>query len=376
MIIPFNVPYLSGRETEYIIDAVRRKKLSGNGYYTQKCQAYLKDTYHFGKVLLTNSCTDALEMAALLASLKPGDEVIVPSFTFVSTANAFLLHGGKVIFADSRADEPNLDVTNLEALITPRTRAIVPVHYAGVAVDMGPLMELAQKHNLIIVEDAAQAIDSYYNGQPLGGIGHMAAFSFHETKNIISGEGGALTINQPDFDERAEIIWEKGTNRAAFFRGEVAKYNWVDLGASYLPSEVTAAFLFAQLEQMADIQQRRKAIWQRYHEALAPLEAAGHLRRPYIPGYATNNAHMYYIVCNNLEERSGLLAHLKAKGILATFHYLALHESPYYSDRHDGRALLHAQRFADTLLRLPLYYELGIPEQQMVIDEINAYFLR
>lgn len=376
MIIPFNVPYLSGRETEYIIDAVRRKKLSGNGYYTQKCQAYLKDTYHFGKVLLTNSCTDALEMAALLASLKPGDEVIVPSFTFVSTANAFLLHGGKVIFADSRADEPNLDVTNLEALITPRTRAIVPVHYAGVAVDMGPLMELAQKHNLIIVEDAAQAIDSYYNGQPLGGIGHMAAFSFHETKNIISGEGGALTINQPDFDERAEIIWEKGTNRAAFFRGEVAKYNWVDLGASYLPSEVTAAFLFAQLEQMADIQQRRKAIWQRYHEALAPLEAAGHLRRPYIPGYATNNAHMYYILCNNLEERSGLLAHLKAKGILATFHYLALHESPYYSDRHDGRALPHAQRFADTLLRLPLYYELGIPEQQMVIDEINAYFLR
>jgi dTDP-4-amino-4,6-dideoxygalactose transaminase len=372
--INFNVPFLTGKETQYIIDAVGRKKLSGNGHYSKLCQDFLNKRYGFGKSLLTNSCTDALEMCALLLKLQPGDEVIVPSYTFVSTASAFLLHGAKVVFADSNADEPNLDVHQVEALITPRTRAIVAVHYAGFAVDMDPLLALARKYNLVVVEDAAQAIEGFYKGKPLGSVGSMAAFSFHETKNIISGEGGLLSLNDPAYYERAEIIWEKGTNRAAFFRGEVAKYNWVDIGASYLPSEVTAAFLYAQLEQLETIQQRRVHLFNRYHQLLAPLEQAGHLRRTVVPAHATINGHMYYVLCNSLEDRSALIAHLKAKGIMAVFHYLALHESPFYADKHDGRSLPQASRFADLLLRLPMFYELTEAQQDFIAQEIAAFY--
>ncbi|MBX3102993.1 MAG: dTDP-4-amino-4,6-dideoxygalactose transaminase [Bacteroidetes bacterium] len=372
--INFNVPYLTGKETAYIIDAVGRKKLSGNGHYNKLCQQYLNQRYGFGKSLLTNSCTDALEMCALLLRLQPGDEVIVPSYTFVSTASAFILHGARVVFADSNAEEPNLDVSRVEALITPRTRAIVAVHYAGFAVDMDPLLALARKYNLVIIEDAAQAIESFYKGKALGSIGSMAAFSFHETKNIISGEGGLLSLNDAAFFERAEIIWEKGTNRAAFFRGEVAKYNWVDIGASYLPSEVTAAFLYAQLEQLEQIQARRVHLFNRYARLLEPLESAGYLKRAVIPAHATVNGHMFYVLCNSLAERTALIDHLKSKGIMAVFHYLALHESPYYHDKHDGRELPRASRFADILLRLPMFYELTEAQQDYIAGEIQRFF--
>ena len=356
--IPFNKPFLTGRETEYIRQAVEFGKLSGNGEFTQRCQNYFEQRYGFGRCLLTTSCTDALEMAALLCQLEPGDEVIVPSYTFVSTALAFVRVGAKVVFADSCTNNPNLDTEALEALVTPRTKVIVPVHYAGVACDMDAVMNVARCHNLMVVEDAAQAIDSYYKGRPLGSIGHLAAFSFHETKNIIAGEGGMLVINDPALVARAEIIWEKGTNRAEFFRGEANKYGWVDIGSSFLPSELTAAFLWAQIEQLGAIQARRQALWQHYSERLAPLAASGQFELPTIPDYATKNAHMFYLVCHSLDERSNLIARLKAAGVLAVFHYLCLHRSPYYASHHDGRPLPNCDRYEDCLVRLPMYYEL------------------
>ena len=364
--IDFNRPHLTGKEAHYMYEAVNKGKLSGNGDFTKKCQAFLEERYGFRKCLLTTSCTDALEMCALLCDLKPGDEVIIPSYTFVSSALAFVRVGAKVVFADSMTRNPNLDAEQIERLITPRTRVIVPVHYAGVACDMDRIMEIAARHNLLVVEDAAQAIDSYYKGRPLGSIGHLAAFSFHETKNIIAGEGGALCINDARFIRRAEILWEKGTNRAEFFRGEVNKYGWVDIGSSFLPSEVIAAFLWAQLESMDDIQLKRKALWARYHENLAPLAAEGRFSLPDIPEYATNNAHMFYLVCHSLEERTALIGRLKENGILAVFHYLSLHSSPYYQDKHDGRALPQCDRYADCLVRLPLYYDLELSQ----VDEI------
>ncbi|HWY37016.1 MAG TPA: dTDP-4-amino-4,6-dideoxygalactose transaminase, partial [Bacteroidia bacterium] len=348
--ITFNKPYFTGKETDYIFEAVQSMKISGDGMFTHKCHDFFEKKYGFKKVLLTTSCTDALEMAAILLDIKEGDEIITPSFTFVSTVNAFILRGAKIIFADSYADEPNIDVSKIESLITPRTKAIVPVHYAGAACEMDKIMELAQKHNLFVVEDAAQAIDSFYTGsdgvkKPLGSIGHMAAFSFHETKNIMAGEGGMLVINDDRFIKRAEIIREKGTNRSAFFRGEIDKYGWVDIGSSFLPSDIIAAFLFAQLESLDKIQAKRKDTWNSYHTGLQPLEKAGKLKLPEIPSYATNNAHMFYLVCKNLDERTKLIAHLKKNGIAAVFHYLSLHRSPFYHAKHDGRDLSNTDRY-------------------------------
>ncbi len=372
--IPFNKPYLSGKETQYIEEAVRSGKISGNGVFTRKCQEFFEQKYGFKKCLLTTSCTDALEMAAILCDIQPGDEVIIPSYTFVSTALAFVRQGAKIVFADSNTDEPNIDAAKIESLITSKTKVIVPVHYAGVACDMDAIMTLANKYNIFVVEDAAQAIDSYYKGKPLGGIGHLSAFSFHETKNIISGEGGLLAINDDRFIRRAEIIWEKGTNRSEFFRGEVNKYGWVDTGSSFLPSEIIAAFLWAQLENLDNIQNKRKTIWNTYYNQLKPLAEKGFLKLPFIPGYATNNAHMFYLVCNSLEERTKLIEHLKQNGVLAVFHYLSLHSSDFYQNKHDGRDLPNCDHFVDCLVRLPLFYELEIENIDMINTLINNFF--
>ena len=374
--IPFNKPYLTGKETHYIYKAVHSGKISGNGMFTQKCQKFFEEKYGFKKALLTTSCTDALEMCALLADIKEGDEVIIPSYTFVSTAVAFVRQGAKIVFADSYNNNPNIDADKIEELITPKTRAIVPVHYAGIACDMDKIMELADKYNLIVIEDAAQAIDSFYiskdgTRKALGSIGHLAAFSFHETKNIISGEGGMLTINDERFIYRAEIIWEKGTNRAEFFRGEVNKYGWVDTGSSFLPSEIISAFLWAQLENLEDIQQKRKNIWNQYYSGLKSREGIDFLL-PNIPEYATNNAHMFFLVCHNLEERTTLIKKLKDHGILAVFHYLSLHKSDFYLEKHDGRILPNTDRFTDCLVRLPLFYELPESEIENIIHMITS----
>lgn len=360
--IPFNKPYLTSKETFYIEEAVKSGKISGNGIFTKKCQHFFELNYGIKKALLTTSCTDALEMAAILINIKEGDEVIMPSYTFVSTANAFVLRGAKIIFADSQKDHPNLDETKLEALITSKTKAIVPVHYAGVACEMDTIMALAKKYNLFVIEDAAQAVDSFYTGKDgvkkaLGSIGHLAAFSFHETKNIISGEGGLLAINDEQFVERAEIIWEKGTNRSAFFRGEVDKYGWVDIGSSFLPSEIIAAFLWAQLENLEKIQSIRKSHWNNYESKLSDWASENQIELPKIPSYATNNAHMFYLVCKSLEQRTSLLDYLKKNEILAVFHYISLCDSPFYKDKHDGRTLIESEKFTNQLLRLPLYFE-------------------
>ena len=296
--IPFNKPYLAGNEIQFIKEAVELGNISGNGHFTKKCHSFFERRYNFKKCLLTTSCTDALEMCAILLDIRIGDEVIIPSYTFVSTANAFVLRGAKVVFVDSRSDHPNIDANQIEPLITKRTKAIVVVHYAGIACDLDAILKLSEKHSLFVVEDAAQAVESFYKGKPLGSIGHLAAFSFHETKNIISGEGGMLVLNDSSFILRAEIIREKGTNRSAFFRGEIDKYGWVDIGSSFLPSEIIAAFLFAQLENMNKIQAKRKFSWETYHDSLKPLAAKGYFKTPHIPSYATNNAHIYYIVCN------------------------------------------------------------------------------
>jgi dTDP-4-amino-4,6-dideoxygalactose transaminase len=377
--IGFNVPYLTGKETTYILDAVASKKLSGNGKYTQQCQAWLQQRYGFKKCLLTQSCTDALEMCALLIQIEAGDEVIMPSYTFVSTANAFILRGAVIRFADSEAKHPNMDVQKVAALINDKTKAIVAMHYAGCANHMHELKKLADAHNIYLIEDAAQAIDNYYTfpdgtQQALGTIGHFAAFSFHETKNIISGEGGMLAINEERFAQRAEIIWEKGTNRAAFWRGEIDKYGWVDIGSSYLPSEIVAAFLWAQLENMEDIQQTRKKHWNTYFEGLKPLSDLGYIALPNIPSYSGNNAHMFYIVCKSLDERSRLIEYLKSKQIHAVFHYQSLHKSPYFSSKHDGRTLEYSDLFSDCLLRLPMYYGLTDSDIQYIIQAIGAFY--
>lgn len=374
--IPFNKPYFTGKETDYIRESVASGKISGDGLFTKRCHQFFERHYGFRKALLTTSCTDALEMAAILCQIEPGDEVIAPSFTFVSTVNAFVLRGAKIVFADSEAATPNMDVSTIEALITPRTRVIVPVHYAGVACDMDGILHLAHKHNLRVVEDAAQAVDSFYKGKPLGSLGCMAAFSFHETKNVISGEGGMLVANDARLVSRAEIVREKGTNRSAFFRGEVDKYRWVDIGSSFLPSEIIAAFLYAQLEHMDEIQSRRKHLWDLYRQGLEGLESKGVLKLPVLPDYATNNGHMFYVVCGNVEERDKLIEHLRERGILAVFHYQSLHKSPFYEGRHDGRELPNADRYTDCLLRLPLYYELGDADVEMIVDSVLAFFGR
>ena len=385
MSIPFNKPHLTGKEAHYMYKAVFDGHLSGNGEYTKKCQKFFEERYGFKKCLLTTSGTDALEMCAMLCDLKPGDEVIIPSYTFVSTALAFLREGAKVVFADSMKRNPNLDAEAIEALITPRTKVIVPVHYAGVACDMDRIMEIAEKHNLLVVEDAAQAVDSYYRGvqckvygvkKPLGGIGHLAAFSFHETKNITAGgEGGLLVVNDERFIRRAEILWEKGTNRAEFFRGAVNKYGWVDMGSSFLPAEINAAFLWAQLENLDEIQSKRKALWNKYYELLKPLADKGYFQLPDLPDYASNNAHMFYLVFPSLEKRTALIQHLKENDIMAVFHYLSLHSSQFYKDKHDGRELPECDRYADTLVRLPMYYDLEIRDVERICEMIYSYFV-
>lgn len=373
--IPFNKPYLTGKEAHYMYQAVFSGKISGNGIFTQKCQKFFETRYGFKKCLLTTSCTDALEMAAILCNVQLGDEVIVPSYTFVSSALAFVRQGAKIVFADSCTNNPNIDADKIEALITPKTKVIVPVHYAGVACDMDKIMAIANRYNLLVVEDAAQAIDSYYKGKPLGSIGHLGCFSFHETKNIISGEGGMLAINDDRFIRRSEIIWEKGTNRSEFFRGEVNKYGWVDAGSSFLPSEIISAFLYAQLENLMMIQDRRKAIWGGYYDRLANLGEQGTIALPNIPSSGTNNAHMFYLVCNSLDERSALIKYLKKHDILSVFHYLSLHKSDYYTKKYSEIPHLpNCDRYAECLLRLPMYYELMDEQVENICSLINSFF--
>ncbi|MEX2596287.1 MAG: dTDP-4-amino-4,6-dideoxygalactose transaminase [Salibacteraceae bacterium] len=372
--IRFNQPYLFGPELDNVEQAIDEGRLAGNGDFTKKCQRFFEERYGFKKCLLTTSCTDALEMAALLLNIQPGDEVIMPSYTFVSTSNAFVLRGANIVFADSCDNHPNLDADEVSALINDKTRAIVVVHYGGVACDMDAIMRVAERHDLFVVEDAAQAIDAFYKSKPLGSIGHLAAFSFHETKNIVSGEGGMLVINDEQFVKRAEVIWEKGTNRAAFFRGEIDKYGWVDVGSSFLPSELVAAYLYGQLHYIDVIQEKRRAVWNKYLEVFKPLENKGLLELPVLPDYATNNAHVFYLVCKNGDERGALLAHLKEKKIGAVFHYLSLHKSPFYHNKHDGRALPHADRFSECLLRLPLHLHLTEEDLNYISNEVLAFY--
>lgn len=370
--IPFNVPVVIGDEMKYIQEALNNHKLSGDGPFTKKCSELLEKKYGFKKTFLTTSCTDALEICALLCNLKEGDEVILPSYTFVSTANPFVLRGAKLVFCDSSDLNPNIDVDAIEALITPRTKAICVVYYAGIACDMDHVLALAKKYNLLVVEDAAQAIDSFYKGRPLGSLGEFSAFSFHETKNIISGEGGMVVINDGKYKERAEILREKGTNRSRFFRGEIDKYGWVDIGSSFLPSELNSAYLLAQLEKMEVIQKKRIELWEVYNDRLKKLE--GKLKLPYLPDYATNNAHMFYIGCESLKQRTELAAYLKQNNIHAVFHYLSLHKSEFYASKYSGQELINSDMWTDTLLRLPLFYDLTVEQVHYICDTIEKFF--
>jgi dTDP-4-amino-4,6-dideoxygalactose transaminase len=372
--IGFNKPYLTGNETKYILEAVSNRHLSGNGLFTKKCHQFFRTKYSFQKTLLTTSCTDALEMCAILLNIQPDDEVIIPSYTFVSSANAFILRGAKVVFADSQKTHPNIDADLIEPLITSKTKAILVVHYAGVSCDMDTILKIAERHNLFVVEDAAQAIDSYYKDKPVGSLGHLSAFSFHETKNVIAGEGGMLVVNDERFEKRADIIWEKGTNRKAFFNKEVEKYGWIDIGSSFLPSELIAAFLFAQLENLNSIQTKRKSIWGCYNDGLKGLERRGNIKLPAIPLFASNNAHMFYILCENQKERDAMISHLGRANINSVFHYLPLHQSPFFHDKHDGRNLPMSGYFSSCLIRLPFYNELTKGDQDRVIKEIYAFY--
>lgn len=371
--IRFNRPYTTGRELIYIAEAIQQGHLSGDGPFTKRCKAFFAERFGFTHNFLTTSGTDALEMAAILAGVKEGDEVIMPSFTFVSTANAFILRGARVVFVDSLPDHPNMDHRAVEALITPRTRVIVPMHYGGVACAMDELMGIASRHGLTVVEDAAHSIDATYKGRPLGGIGHLGAFSFHETKNIVAGEGGLLVVNALELAKRAEVIREKGTDRSAFFRGEVDKYGWVDIGSSFLASEIIAAFLFAQLEELEAIQRERKRVWDFYHAHLRPLAKHGY-QLPHIPEHCSNNAHLYHLICPSLGARTALIAHLGAQGIRAVFHYQPLHDSAYHRTHDtDGRELPNTMRFGDTLVRLPLFAGLTDAEMQHIVEQVLAF---
>jgi dTDP-4-amino-4,6-dideoxygalactose transaminase len=375
MQIPFNKPFIAGNELYYIEQAVKEGNLAGDGPFTKKCVAWMENRFKAEKVLLVHSCTAALEIAAILCDLQPGDEVIVPSYTFVSTVNAFVLRGAKPVFCDIRPDTMNIDETKIEALITSRTRVIVPVHYAGVACEMDRIMELAAKYGLLVVEDAAQGVCSSYKGKALGTIGNLGCYSFHETKNFISGEGGALVINDCRFSERAEIVREKGTDRSKFFRGQVDKYTWVDIGSSYLASELTAAFLYAQLEQADKITKKRHEIWGRYQQLLLPLEDAGILRLPVIPDDCAHNGHMFYILLESQTVRAALIAHLKALGIMAVFHYIPLHSSPMGKSFHsEVKPLPVTENMSERLLRLPCYYELTDSDILRVVAGIKAFF--
>ncbi len=373
MNIPFNKPYMTGKELYYVAEANFNGMLAGDGPFTKRCHAWLEAQTGCEKALLTHSCTAALEIAAILCDIQPGDEIIMPSYTFVSTANAFVLRGGIPVFVDIRPDTLNIDETLIEAAMTPRTKAIVAVHYAGVACEMDAIMDIAKRNNLLVIEDAAQGIMSTYKGRPLGAIGHMGAYSFHETKNIISGEGGALLANEMRFAERAEIIREKGTNRSQFFRGQVDKYTWVDIGSSYLPGEFTAAFLWAQIEEAKAITGHRLKLWDVYHRAFEELEDRGRVRRPVVPLHCEHNAHMYYLLFPGLAERTAAIKYLKQQGIFSVFHYVPLHDSPF--GKSHGRTMSDmkvTKLAADHLLRLPLWIGLE-DKQQRVIDAVLSY---
>jgi len=373
MNIPFNKPHLTGKELHYVAEAHARGQLAGDGYFTKRCSQWLEQRSVAAKALLTHSCTAALEMAAILADIQPGDEVIMPSYTFVSTANAFVLRGGVPVFVDIRADTLNIDETLIEAAITPRSRAIVPVHYAGVACEMDSIMDISRRHQLVVIEDAAQGVMASYKGRPLGTIGHLGCYSFHETKNIISGEGGALLINDATLAERAEIIREKGTNRSQFFRGQVDKYTWVDIGSSYLPGEIIAAFLWAQMQEAEDITGNRLAIWEQYHAGLAGIEAEGRLRRPIVPPDCQHNAHMYYLLMRDLDDRMAFIDTMKQQGIHCVFHYTPLHSAP--QGRIGGRAsgtLPVTSSLADRLVRLPLWVGLGDMQKTIIDQALNT----
>ncbi|KAA9129748.1 dTDP-4-amino-4,6-dideoxygalactose transaminase [Marinihelvus fidelis] len=374
MKIPFNKPFMTGRELAYIAQAHQHGQLAGDGQFTAKCHKWLEDNTGSKKALLTHSCTAALEMAAILGNIGEGDEVIMPSYTFVSTANAFVMRGATPVFVDIREDTLNIDESLIEEAITPRTRAIVAVHYAGVACEMDTIMTIAQKHGLLVIEDAAQAIMCTYKGQPLGSIGDIGAFSFHETKNVISGEGGALLINREDLIERAEIIREKGTNRNQFFRGQVDKYTWVDIGSSFLPSEMVAAFLWAQLEEASEIKQERMNLWMHYHDSLEILEQRGFFRRPITPQYCSHSAHMYYLLLESKQERTSFIRTLSEHGIHSVFHYVPLHDSPYGKHLNpETNALPVTTSYSERLVRLPLWIGLG-EVQQCVINTIYKAF--
>lgn len=369
--IPFNKPYLIGKELKYIKQAIDNGHLAGDGKFTKKCNEWLENNIQCKKALLTHSCTAALEIAAILIDIQPGDEVIMPSYTFVSTANAIVLRGGIPVFVDIRPDTLNIDETKIEEAITEKTKAIIVVHYAGVSCEMDKIMEIAKKHNLFVIEDAAQGLFSYYKNKPVGSIGHLSTLSFHETKNIISGEGGALLINDEKFIERAEVIREKGTNRSKFFRGETDKYTWVDIGSSYLPSELIAAFLFAQMEKAEQITNKRKILWQKYNDSLKNLSW---IKTPYIPDYVKHNAHMFYIITENFEQRTELIKFLNSENIKSVFHYIPLHSSPSGKkfSRSSG-SLEITDLISDTLLRLPLFYEMKEKEVDIVINSIKDF---
>lgn len=375
--VPFNIPYMTGKELFYIAEAHFNNMLAGDGPFTKKCHAWLEEKTGTKKALLTHSCTASLEMAAILANIEPGDEVIMPSYTFVSTANAFVLRGGVPVFVDIRPDTLNIDETKIEAAITSKTKAIVAVHYAGVGCEMDTIMAISKRHGLLVIEDAAQGVFALYKGKTLGTIGHMGCYSFHETKNIISGEGGALLINDERFFERAEIIREKGTNRSQFFRGQTDKYTWIDVGSSYLPGEVIAAFLWAQLEEAENITTRRLQIWDRYHSELEQLETENTLARPFIPAHCQHNAHMYYVLLDSLETRTKVIDHLRESEIHSVFHYVPLHSSP--AGKKYGRThgeMLNTDSLSDRLLRLPMWLDLSETQQDRVIEAIQSTVLQ
>ncbi|MFA6636884.1 MAG: dTDP-4-amino-4,6-dideoxygalactose transaminase [Candidatus Omnitrophota bacterium] len=370
--IPFNRPYFTVKELLFVAKSFSSGHISGNGNFTKKCQEFLQRKYGFKKTLLTTSCTDALEMCAMLLNIKPGDEVIVPSYTFTSTALAFVRQGAVIVFADSRADHPGVDEDKIAPLITGNTKAIVAMHYAGVACDMDKIIDVAEKNKLFVVEDAAQAIGSCYKDRPLGGIGHLGTYSFHETKNIHCGEGGLLIINDERFIERAQILWEKGTDRVKFFRGEIDKYGWVDTGSSFLPADIVAAVLYAQLKCIDRIQERRAKIWDRYYQAFKFYEEKGLVRLPVIPEYTGGNSSIFYMLFSSPEHRTFFIKRMKQLGCMALFHYLPLHKSDFYKDKHDGRRLGYADMYSERLVRLPLYYTLFGKELDVVIDMARA----
>ncbi len=372
--IPFNKPYYSGKEKVFIAKAMETKTLTGDIKMIRDCESFLENKYGFKKVFLTNSCTMALEMAALIAEIQPGDEVILPSYTFVSTANAFALRGAKLVFVDSKEEHPNMDEKLVESLITDKTKAIVLVHYAGVACDLAAIKVIAKKHGLLIIEDAAQCIDAYSNDQPLGTIGDISCFSFHETKNIHCGEGGFIAINDPRLLAKTEIVRNKGTNRSAFSKGEVDKYEWISLGYSSIPSAISAAFLFSQLEKIEKVQKRRLKLWKTYFKNLKPLQKSKKLKLPVVPKFATNNAHIFYFICASEKERTELIGYLNEKDIQAVFHYQSLHSSPFYRSQHDRRNLPNSDKYSQRLLRLPLFYDLKAEEQALICSSIIEFY--